>query len=370
MARARRNQPESAPEPPACYAMVHPGLEEIAADEIRRDLGGDVRKTSRGIVVFRLNTIDERILTLRTTEDVFLLAWGSDQLTYRATDLDLIQRWTARSADWQRLLKIHHAVRPRPKGKPTYRLVAQMEGEHGYMRKHTREALAKGLAGHIPDSWPEAEENASVEVWLSIDGATAVCGLRLSDRTMRHRNWKLEHRAASLRPTVAAAMVRAAAVKPGQVVVDPMCGVGTILAEASAYADRFRGQPLRLMGGDLEFAAVRAGSLNLRRLGAPFVARWDARRLPLAGGVVDQIVSNPPFGKQMSSPGEIGPLYRAMAREYDRVLRPGGQVVLLVSDMRPLRDAAEKVGWRSVSGVSLRILGQPARISVWRKGDA
>ncbi|MFO0841294.1 MAG: methyltransferase domain-containing protein [Gemmataceae bacterium] len=165
-------------------------------------------------------------------------------------------------------------------------------------------------------------------------------------------------------------MVRVAAVKPRQVVVDPMCGVGTILAEASAYADRFRGQPLHLMGGDLEFSAVRAGSLNLRRLGAPFVARWDARHLPLPDGSVDQVVSNPPFGKQLSSPAEIGPLYRAMAREYDRVLRPGGQAVLLVSDARALREAAEKVGWQPVKAVSLRILGLPARISVWRKVSA
>src|SRR5262245_39635756 len=218
MARSRRPDPESKPTLPACYAIVLPGLEEIAADEIRRDLGGDVRKTANGVVVFRLNAIAERILSLRTPEDVFLLAWGTDELTYRATDLDLIQRWTARTPDWQHLLRVHHAVRPRPKGRPTYHLVTQMEGKHGYLRKHARESLARGLAGHIPESWREVEEDASVEVWLTIDEATATCGLRLSDKTMRHRTWKLEHRPASLRPTVAAAMVRAAAIKPGQVV--------------------------------------------------------------------------------------------------------------------------------------------------------
>jgi 23S rRNA G2445 N2-methylase RlmL len=347
--------------------MVHEGLEELAADEVRRDLQGDVRKTARGVVVFRLDAIDQRILTLRTTEDVFLLAWGTDELTYRATDLDLIQRWTARSADWQALLRIHHAIRPRPKGRPTYRLVTQMEGKHGYLRKHAAEALAKGLAGHIPDSWRPAEENASVEVWLSIDEATATCGVRLSDATMRHRTWKMEHRPASLRPTVAAAMVRAAAIKPGQAVLDPMCGAGTILAEVSAYADRFRGQPVHALGGDVEFAAVRAAMLNLRRLGAPPLFQWDARRLPLASESVDQVISNPPFGKQLSSPAEVGPLYKAMVREYDRVLKGGGQAVLLTSDAQALRAATEAAGWRAARSIRLRILGQPAQISVWRK---
>jgi 23S rRNA G2445 N2-methylase RlmL len=347
--------------------MVHPGLEEVTADEITRDLGGDVRKTAEGIVVFRLENIDRHILTLRTTEDVFLLAWGSDELSHRATDLDLIERWTARDVDWPQLLRIHHAIRPRPKGKPTYRLVVQMEGTHGYLRKHAREALARGLARHFPDSWREAEENAAVEVWLTIDGPRAICGLRLSDRTMRHRTWKMEHRAASLRPTLAAALVRVAAAKPGQLVLDPMCGAGTILAEQLAYADRFRGAGVRVLGGDVEYAAARAATLNLRRLGAPVICQWDARRLPLAGGEVDCVVCNPPFGKQLSSPAEVGPLYAASVREMDRVLKPGGQAVLLVSDAAALRQAAEAVGWRSTRRLRVRILGQPAQLGAWRK---
>src|SRR6516165_12694102 len=96
---------------PACYATVIPGLEKIAADEIAQRLGGDIKRTRPGIVVFRLEKIDERILKLRTTEDVFLLAWGTDQLSYRAADLDKIRGWTNRSVAWDRLLQIHHAIR-------------------------------------------------------------------------------------------------------------------------------------------------------------------------------------------------------------------------------------------------------------------
>src|SRR5262249_42889085 len=119
-------------EPPPCYAMVFPGLEEVAADEITRDLGSDVRKTAPGLVVFRVPSLDPGLLALRTTEDVFLLAWGTDQLTHRAVDLEKIQRWTAREPDWEQLLRLHHGVHPRPRGKPTYRLVTQMSGKHVY----------------------------------------------------------------------------------------------------------------------------------------------------------------------------------------------------------------------------------------------
>jgi 23S rRNA G2445 N2-methylase RlmL len=184
---------------------------------------------------------------------------------------------------------------------------------------------------------------------------------------MRHRTYKLEHRPASLRPTVAAAMVRLAGARPPQVVLDPMCGAGTILAEQLATGwHRERGS-VRVLGGDLEMTAVRAAAINLRKLGQPQLACWDARRLPLASASMDRILSNPPFGKQLSSPAEIGPLYRQMVQEYDRVLRPGGVAVLLVSEPAVLREAAQVVHWQPVRRVPLRVLGQPAAISVWRK---
>src|SRR6516162_1250407 len=173
-----RSRPQ-APLPP-CYALLQPGLEAVAAEEIERELGGEVKKTGRGLVVFRVPEIDESLLRLRTVEDVFLLGWGTDQLSYRAEDLERIKRWTAREADWGRLLRLHHAVRPKPKGKPTYRLVTQMTGEHGFRRVDAREALARGLAGKFPASWHPAEENPAVEFWLTIQGTTAICGLRLS----------------------------------------------------------------------------------------------------------------------------------------------------------------------------------------------
>ncbi|HXG11168.1 MAG TPA: methyltransferase domain-containing protein [Gemmataceae bacterium] len=403
-----RHRPGSEPLPP-CYALTLPGLEEIAAEEITDDLGGEVKRTARGLVVFRVPAIDRTLLELRTVEDVFVLAWGTDKLSYRADALDSIRRWTAREADWDRLLRLHHAVRPKPKGRPTYRLVTQMTGEHGFRRIDAREALAAGLAGKLPASWRHVEEGAAVEIWLTIHGATAVCGVRLSDRTMRHRTYKREHLPASLRPTLAAAMVRLGSIRPGQVVLDPMCGAGTILAEqlqrwgrpltphpsppegerggfsfplspasgerggfsfplSPASGERGRGEGgARAWGGDLDPAAVRAASINLRRLGPVLLARWDAARLPLPDQSVDCILSNPPFGKQLGRPEEIGFLYRRVLPQYDRVLRPGGRAVLLVSDPAALKEAAAAVGWKRERQFRVEVLGQPAFLSAWRK---
>ncbi len=194
-----------------------------------------------------------------------------------------------------------------------------------------------------------------------------MCGLRLSDRNMRHRKYKSEHLPASLRPTVAAAMVRLADVKPRQVLLDPMCGAGTILAEQLAMGRHDQGAKVRVLGGDIDHTALRLAEVNLRPVGRAYLVRWDATRLPLADASVEAIASNPPFGVQLGEPEEIGPLYRKALQEYHRVLMPGGRAVLLAADHAAMREAAGKVGWKSLRTVRVRVLGQQATLSVWRR---
>lgn len=352
---------------PACYALVHPGLEAVAADEIVRDLGGEVKKTSKGVVVFRVDSLDSRLLKLRTVEDVFLLGWGSDDLTRKAVDLKSIQTWTSKNVDWQKLLAIHHTIHARPKSKPTWRLVTQMDGLRGYRRTDAGEAMSRGLAGVFPASWKPAITNASVEIWLTIVEETAVCGMRLSDRTMRHRPWKTEHRAASLRPSIAAAMVRLAGASPGDIVLDPMCGTGTIPGEMIELSKSRKAGHIEIWCGDNDADAIMASEANLRRLGPTMLTRWDTTRLPLARASVDRIVCNPPFGKQMSSRDEIEALYKRLVFEWNRALKPGGRVVVIVSEPAVFRDAVKKSDWQAARQLKVEVLGQAASISVWQK---
>jgi 23S rRNA G2445 N2-methylase RlmL len=346
--------------------MVFPGLEPIAEEEISRDLKSELKRTSTGIVVFRPPEIDGSLLRLRTVEDVFLLAWGTDQLSQRSSDLDKVRRWTERGADWNQLLRLHHAIRPRPQGKPSFRLVAQMTGTHGYRRADARKALAEGLMGKLPQSWRHVEENADVEVWLTINGPTAVCGVRLSDSTMRHRSYKKEHVPASLRPTVAAAMARLANLTQGATVLDPMCGAGTVLAEVLELARQRSVRLANVMGGDVDPGALRAAAQNLRRLGPIKLARWQAQMLPVANNSVNRLLCNPPFGKKLGKPEDMRTLYQDLVTEFQRVLQPAGRAVLLVSDFQALKSAACQAGWSLIRQLRIRILGQVAFLSVWR----
>jgi 23S rRNA G2445 N2-methylase RlmL len=243
-----------------------------------------------------------------------------------------------------------------------------MRGEHGYRRADAGKALAKGLGGKIPTGWKPIEENAYLEIWLTIQGATAVCGVRLSDRTMRHRRYQDEHQPAALRPSVAAAMVRLLELRPGHVLLDPMCGTGTLLAEALETSRQYRTGPIDVLGGDIDPSTLVSAAANLRRVvHEPRLARWDAGRLPLPDASVDRLASNPPFGKQLSSPEEVGPLYRRVLPEYNRVLKAGGRAVLIVSDLAALKEAVRACGWRLERQLRVRILGHPAFVTLWSK---
>ena len=91
------SRPRAQVETPPLYATVHPGLEDVAGEEIAQELGGAVKRAGSGVGVFRVPETDRAVLRLRTTEDVFLYAWGTDALSYRAQDLDSIRRWTDRA---------------------------------------------------------------------------------------------------------------------------------------------------------------------------------------------------------------------------------------------------------------------------------
>jgi 23S rRNA G2445 N2-methylase RlmL len=84
---------------------------------------------------------------------------------------------------------------------------------------------------------------------------------------------------------------------------------------------------------------------------------------------VDRIVSNPPFGKQLASIEQVAPLYAAAAAEWDRVLRPGGRAVFLVMEQLTLRKVLTAHGWQPARQFKVRVLGQPAFLSVWQKPE-
>ena len=349
---------------PEYAATVLPGLEDIAGQEIARTLeGAQALESLRGWTVFRYSGSPEPLLDLRTTEDVFVILFRTSSLPpNRKAALPLLLRMAHSSRHWDQawssFQRTHHSVK-----RVTFRVVAQMSGKQGFRRQEIRDAVITGVQARWPN-WKAVAEDAHVEIWIAVVNAWATIAIRLSDRTMRHRTYKQEHRPASLRPTMAAAMVALSEPRSNDRFCDPMCGAGTILAERAQMG------PYRdILGGEFDAPTLTAAQANLASVhelhGQPVLQLWDACALPLRPRSLTAVVSNLPFGKQIGSPETNLTLYARFFDELIRVLTPGGRAVLLTSEKDLMRKLIHQHAELALDQqVLVGLLGQSARIYV------
>ena len=123
-------------------------------------------------------------------------------------------------------------------------------------------------------------------------------------------------------PRMARAIVNLARVPAGGVLLDPFCGTGGILLEASLLG-------IDAAGCDHD-PLMAAGSL--RNVPSAMVFRADARSLPVRDASADAIVTDLPYGQSVilmaESRDEL--LHRSLA-EVARILRPG-RIAVVVSN--------------------------------------
>ncbi len=355
------------------YAQTMPGVEEIAWLEIRArcqnaSFGENLfAKDQNGIIVFNYPGEIDTILKLRTTEDVFLQAINKPGMSRGRMDLSLITRLVANGEAFGRAANVFLRW-AQFSGPPTYRVISRKYGQHQYRRKDLESAVLHGLRSRYP-RWKPVADGGQVEVWANLLGSRLLVGLRLSDRSMRHRYTKRVELPASLRPSMAAAMVRLTDPQPDDIFLDPMCGSGTILLE------RIHAGPYeKILGGDINEKHIEATLQNLpgRRKGRKsdriVVRHWDARKLPLSDGGVNKVTTNLPFGKQVGAKPELEVLYGALFAELARVVTPDGRIVLLSSEYELIKQQMRHVPELEIlSGYSVATLGVWGRIYVVKR---
>ncbi len=354
------------------YAQTMPGVEEIAWLEIRRQLKDAhfVRylfaKEQNGIVVFEYPGAAADLLRLRTTEDVFMQIAHHDELTRLRRDLRGLRELIASSDGFGRAVNDYLRVR-RFSAPPTYRVISRQYGKFEYSRKELTETVWRSLKQRYP-RWTPVADDAQVEFWANLLGSTLLLGARLSDRTMRHRFERKVELPAALRPSVAAAMVFLTDPQPDDIFLDPMAGSGTIL-----YERLQAGAAGRVLGGDIDPERVEAARKNVRsgrkkpggRASTLDIRQWDARHLPLEDGSIDKVATNLPFGKQLRGAQTPAKLYPAILAELQRVVRPGGRIVLLSSEYDLIKEEVRKLPRLSITtGYSVAVLGVWGRIYI------
>lgn len=341
------------------FATVVPGLAPILVRALQRVPGVEV--TDQGfdgrsdVVAFQATRSDRAaVLDLGLSEDVFVevgraLRTDGDQPAWIAGRIWRPERVSRALSVWA------EQVRPL-RAAMTFRVISRVLQERSFLRTDLRRHLTEAVRRDRP-RW-RTEDPGQVEVWIvEYRRGRFLCGLRLSSAKMRQHNGRRVERPGALRPTVANAMVKLAGT-PGGVLLDPCCGSGTILAEATASGWAAR-------GSDIDPDAVRVARRNLTGTGrshAPGVVIevGDVRNLALPDASVTACVANLPFGKQYGVAGGPTTWLRAALSELARITRPGGRVVLLVPEIPA---AAVPAALRRCGRYPLRLLGM--KTAIW-----
>ncbi|OUM58325.1 hypothetical protein PIROE2DRAFT_64487 [Piromyces sp. E2] len=160
-----------------------------------------------------------------------------------------------------------------------------------------------------------------------------------NDKSINHRN-RCKFGRTSLRPTVAYCISRFSNIQSGMIVVDPCCGVGTIPIEASCLCPT-----AMYYGGDIDQDEINDCALaNIKYMTKLTGKRppidifiWNCKKIPFGDNSVDRIVTDLPWGFRELSYVENRRLYPPLFREYSRIIKPSGLIILMTSQRKLVR---------------------------------
>lgn len=339
------------------------GVEWITAAEARGRLGATVEHTRHREVWLRAGLPAAAWTSLRTADDVFLHTGVGHGIGPTRPDLRTLVR-AAAGIDWAGAA----AAASRPAG--AFDVVASFLGKRNYNRFEVEDAIGEQIAGLT--GWRQRRRSptgapaggVSLTVRVHIEGDEAVFGVRLADRPLHRRPWKVQDVAGTLHPPLAAAMGLVAGLRAGLVLADPCCGAGTVAIEAALEEPS-----TRLLLGDLDPSAVRATGANLAAAGvAPraLVVRSDAGALPARRSSLDRIVTNAPWGRAVAPAGRLRHGWDPLVAQMAAALDGRGRAALLVdpAEVDALAARADPAGLAVVDAFSLSVSGAWAAMVV------
>jgi tRNA (guanine6-N2)-methyltransferase len=342
---------------------VH-GIEWLCADEVGELLpdAADIRFARRE-VAFRVPSVHSALLGLRIADDVFLpvgdVPPGGAPAEIAAALLHL--PWEQRLDDVRRL-------RPLP-GAPLLDVVVAVEGRR-FSRYAVENAVGPLLAARLGAAYlrrtaegrEPGEPDLTVRISVRDDAVTAA--VRLAARPLHRRDYKLDTGPGTLHPPVAAALARLADPAPGQTVLDPFCGDGTVAIETALASPE-----TRVTGRDLDADRLQNAARNAERAGVVLgLERADAGTPDPA--TYDAVVTNPPWNVAVDGGGSLrtglGPLWKNLPA----LLDPAGRLVVLTAADLDVPTALAAAGLAVGPVVRVRLAGRLSDVVLAAPGAA
>jgi len=154
-----------------------------------------------------------------------------------------------------------------------------------------------------------------------------IAEVKRGDSLLRPQHWKF-----GMRPRLAKILVNLARAKQGDILLDPFCGIGTVLKEAML-------NDIHVIGRDLDGSAAKFAALNcndtIKYYGKNVsydIKAGDARKIELADSSVDAVATEPFLGEVLRQRPKqdyanniintLRPVYTSCLQEVHRVLKP------------------------------------------------
>ena len=153
----------------------------------------------------------------------------------------------------------------------------------------------------------------------------------------------------TMQPKLARCMVNLARPRPGEILLDPFCGIGGHLIEAGLMG-------CRVVGVDVKRRMLRAANRNLAFFGvkAEGLLLGDARKLPLS--LIQSIATDPPYGRGASTIGATPrDLLTAFLAEITGVLGEGAFVCLAAAKETGALDIGRECGFEVVENYDIYV---------------
>ncbi|XP_067092591.1 THUMP domain-containing protein 2 isoform X2 [Osmerus mordax] len=336
------------------YCTAGKGMESFLVEEVKTKLAAENVDQIPGKVFFSCPAEVKLVRDLKSAERLFLLmkrdmplppcpntAKTASQIQSRLVGDG--KEWRSAVETWRHLqrelsssCRTASTVEPRRKRK---REEDQNKGEEG-----EPDNVPKRTQRQAPDADTKLELAAGAVVGSPGISAHRTCAGSLGwacpdswagQWTLKTQRWRLPLasrsyvRTTGLRSTIAWAVGFLANIQPGSTVVDPMCGVGTILVEAAhEHLDAC------FLGVDIEAKQLERARENVEfaKLAHRIqLLHASSMELPLSGCSVDAVLCDLPFGKKFGTKAGMAASLPGILTEMERVLRVGGTMVLLLS---------------------------------------
>lgn len=322
------------------------GLEQLAADELR-GAGYRIIHVSRRQVVAAIGSPSVIRKPPRLADDLFIIAADAPDPGRTKADLRTF------AGDLAAAVRMPVPIRP---GEP-FAVSGSFVGSRSFTRFALEDAVGDVVQRATGGAYVSRADGTAVpptqraDLRIVLDGSRAILGVRPFSAPLHRRDWRTRTVPGSLHPPVAAAVARLAAIRPGDLVLDPFCGAGTVLLEAAGV------QPsARYIGIDRDAAALTAARENAAARPGIDWRHGDAGRLAQFAGTADRIVTNPPWGLRQAI-DDIGPYFD----EWRVALKPDGLAVAIITDEQAavLRSKRE---WRLIGELEVVVAGTRVRI--------